>query len=60
MIEFLPPRDHAFGDADAADFVGLDDTDDTDDTTFDDEPPQSRPDRAPIAPRSTAASAPQR
>ncbi|MCX6519460.1 MAG: hypothetical protein NTZ21_02200 [Actinobacteria bacterium] len=39
MIEFLPPRDHAFGEADAADFVGLDDTDDT---AFDDEPPRSR------------------
>lgn len=39
MIEFLPPRDHAFGEADTADFVGFDGTDDT---TFDDEPPRSR------------------
>lgn len=39
MIEFLPPRDHAFGEADAADFVGFDGTDDT---TFDDEPPRSQ------------------
>ena len=35
MIEFLPPRDGAFGDRDAADFVGLDGFDDDD---FDDEP----------------------
>lgn len=39
MIEFLPPRDHAFGEADAANFVGIDGTDDT---AFDDEPPRSR------------------
>lgn len=39
MIEFLPPRDHAFGEADAADFVGFDGADDT---AFDDEPPRSR------------------
>ena len=39
MIEFLPPRDHAFGEADAADFVGLDGADDT---AFDDERPRSR------------------
>jgi hypothetical protein len=39
VIEFLPPRDHAFGEADAADFVGLDGSDDT---AFEDQPPRSR------------------
>ncbi len=39
MIEFLPPRDGAFGDFDAPDFVGFD-GDATDD--FGDEPPRSR------------------
>ncbi len=38
MIEFLPPRDDAFGPADADDFVGFD----GDDAGFDDEPPRSR------------------
>jgi hypothetical protein len=40
MIEFLPPRDGAFGDRDAADFVGLDGGDDG--AWGDDEPPRSR------------------
>ncbi len=39
MIEFLPPRDGAFGESDTPDFVGFD-GDDTDD--FGDEPPRSR------------------
>lgn len=39
MIEFLPPRDDAFGERDVADFVGVD----GDDTGWDDdEPPRSR------------------
>lgn len=37
MIEFLPPRDDAFGPADADDVVGFDGDD-----GFDDEPPRSR------------------
>lgn len=40
MIEFLPPRDGAFGDRDAADFVGLDGDEDA--AWGDDEPPRSR------------------
>ncbi|MFN6121386.1 MAG: hypothetical protein ACK5CE_17395 [Actinomycetes bacterium] len=49
MIEFLPPRDGAFGDRDAADFVGLDGFDDDD---FDDEP-----DEEPRSPWLTALAA---
>lgn len=39
MIEFLPPRDDAFGERDVADFVGFDGLDDAE---WDDEPPRSR------------------
>lgn len=40
MIEFLPPRDGAFGSGDPADFVGVDGFDDA--AWGDDEPPRSR------------------
>jgi hypothetical protein len=39
VIEFLPPREDAFGDRDGAAFVGLDGDDDT---AWGDEPPRSR------------------
>jgi hypothetical protein len=39
VIEFLPPRDGAFGESEGADFVGFDGFDDG---GFDDEPPRSR------------------
>ncbi len=39
MIEFLPPRDGAFGSGEEVDFVGFDGDDDR---GFDDEPPRSR------------------
>lgn len=38
MIEFLPPRDGAFGESDTADFVGVD----GEDVEWGDEPPRSR------------------
>jgi hypothetical protein len=39
LIEFLPPREGAFGSAEGVDFVGFDGDNDT---GFDDEPPRSR------------------